>query len=514
MLLYLAIQGVFYMDLNEKAFNKFINLKKCNNIEFNLALKVYENGSIIEKHKFLKAMTEIIKKCILVLKENKSTDFNLVGSIYSYYGLSDSDFKVFFEKLYGIHKLNKLIYPYKKNPGSLSREQIFNLAKNLLWDNQKLLLLSIDLNISKKHLINIINNYSLNVLKLDKKMFDRYKLTYKSFYNYLNKEKYHFHTVLEYFIEFATEEEKQQFIEHINSNISFCKNLYEYAESNNWHREPITLHAKELNITYQEYLYLAKYYATNILRIRDIDEIIKCKRSNSIKNAFTLEHVLLQILNETDKTILFKLFSENNIIISTITNFCYSKSREFSNEQRKQYERNLLLKLYWYRNQRYIINKKDTPKKDTDEVNTINTIGNETYQNTVRLIISYLNNGIVINDIQKDFDLIDFFILFKDFNYYNYVYPFLTGKEKEDLNNFVKPMINDTHINRDTLINGYYEIQIDNNKRIITKEEIIYILDFMDKYNLPKSYILFNIALKRYLNDCLDIYNQEVPTIQ
>jgi len=91
---------------------------------------------------------------------------------------------------------------------------------------------------------------------------------------------------------------------------------------------------------------------------------------------------------------------------------------------------------------------------------------------------------------------------------------YLTGKEKEDLNNFVKPMINDTHINRDTLINGYYEIQIDNNKRIITKEEIIYILDFMDKYNLPKSYILFNIALKRYLNDCLDIYNQEVPTIQ
>jgi len=342
-------------------------------------------------------------------------------------------------------------------------------------------------------------------------MFDRYKLTYKSFYNYLNKEKYHFHTVLEYFIEFATEEEKQQFIENVNNNIEFCKNLYEYAESNNWHRDPITLHAKELNITYQEYLYLAKYYATNILCIRDIDEVVNCNRSTAVKNTFTLEHVLIQILNETDKENLFKLFSNYKIQKSTITNFCYSKSREFSNEQRKLYEHNLLTKLYWYRKQRDTLNKKEPIKKDYIE-KTVND--KQDYENTVKLLMTYLNNGIVINNVEKSFDLIDFFILFKDFNYFNYVYPFLNGKEKECLKNFFKPIINDTHINRNILINGYYKIQVNNKNRIITKDELTYIINFMDTYNIPMSNTLFNIALKRYLNGNLDIYKQDIPTLQ
>ena len=48
---------------------------------------------------------------------------------------------------------------------------------------------------------------------------------------------------------------------------------------------------------------------------------------------------------------------------------------------------------------------------------------------------------------------------------------------------------------------------IKNTGRVISQEEISFILDFMDEHNIPLFDVLFQIALKKYVNGTLLIYN-------
>lgn len=362
------------------------------------------------------------------------------------------------------------------------------------------------------------------------------------------------------------------------NNISLISKLfkkhYENCESVSWKKLHISEFAQKIGLTYETYMFLGKVYGKYVLNITDIDELVRHKQIGSTAPASKFVNILYQILDETDDTAIFSLFADNHIVKETIMRFIYSKARNFTKEEQTKYEHNLMTKYNNYINSKKKVLHKNIPvqayydylnsslelKEFCQENNYAVTSfkdslvnledkeliqrvkdkliqENETkllakqekdannlyFESQVKLIISYIDNGLTFNNFTKDFDLLDLFVLFNGINPYKPFYPFLNDEDNTKIKIFFTPFYNAEHLNRESIVNGYYEVNCLNDEhgnpimhsgRVITKDELAYIINFMNEYNVPMLDVLFNIALKRYLNNTLDIYKTSEPTLK
>jgi len=594
------------MKKYETDFLKFNELKPCTYEEFSNAKSYFEEASILERKEFLNNMFLIIQRCFSAMYSKKSTSFLNVSDIYSLYGLTDEDFNNYFN-LFMEKFAPKIITDKYEELKVIEKERmienIFEMAKLSYWMDLKKI--AIFYNIKVIDVKSYIQYYAFQVLKLNKSKFTRFKKTFKAYHAFINSQNYNFDYAFEYYKMHATKEEKIVFKNKIDiiinnvkdllnnkdalisylSSIKFnlfnlysiikefyyedllmafsnlLKEYYEYADSVNWNSALIKDAAKNANLSYENYLFLAKIYAKKVLKINNIEEVIVNKRIIVGNKESRFTEILYQIIEEKDENVLFKLFDDNKIQKEHIYRFCFSKARNFTSDIQQEYKNILLNKYETYHNIkmsnrkpsfkiitellnsplsfkefckvnnlnvgqfRYTINNIEDPvilrsiidKINKDEQDLRNEVKKEKEANNmyietrIRQLISYIVNGININGIIKDFDLIDFFVLFKDVNHNVKTYPFLNGLDKKVLYKFFDKIYKSNYFNRDTLLNSYIQVS---NARIINKDEIAYIISFMESYNLPMLDVVFSVALKRYLNNNLDIYKLQENTLK
>lgn len=131
----------------------------------------------------------------------------------------------------------------------------------------------------------------------------------------------------------------------------------------------------------------------------------------------------------------------------------------------------------------------------------------------IKKMVDYIKNGIEFNDQKRDFDMIDYYLLTS-------IKPDMLSKiaseilNKEDiivLRRFLGKNKNLGNVGSNEvtrILNSDVEVFCEKDKdgysipgtgRIITKEEKLYIIDFLKQNNIPLSTKTYNLAFKRYL---------------
>lgn len=604
--------------MNE-VFSKFVALQFCSSEEFQIAKTYYEtDAKISEKNKFLQAILRILHKCFDKMLRDCNYDFTYARNIYRRYGLNDEDFLEYVDFFFRDSFFHKLMSKYEliiRHRNIEVRAQLFEEVKQVNWDRTGIKKIAQKHQITQKQLNELVSDYVTNILKLDKSNYARLKKCYSSFISFLHssqKEYATFKMAYEYFKKFATKKEQEQFkevslqiietVKRMLSNISqvssYLSSIY-FMESNlyllanefsndskllfditklyqpyydtctslSWDRTSIKEKAKEKGMSYEEYVQMAKDYATRILHVKDINEEIGSIRGfqHSTSNLWYAP-VLEQILDTNDIYVYSLLFQENHIATTDIKRYARIAHKHDTEEEQLRIEKDLLTKY-----QKYVQTTKVPPKYNEDlytefayqditleefcelhNLNipyfiectskiqnshilsliknriasyrkTVSSSDKNNYRNQLAGLVDAISSGVSYQDVLRPFDLIDYFILFKNIDYRTIKYRYLENGEASLLRAFFQPLYFTIHIDRNAILNSYLEyspISSENGMptihtgRIITLEEKQYVLDFMEKHQIPMLDVLFHITLRRYVNGTLGIYNEEKLVLQ
>jgi len=345
--------------------------------------------------------------------------------------------------------------------------------------------------------------------------------------------------------------------DYVKTIMELFKPYYELFESNSWNAATLK---EKIGKNYYKYREMAILYAQNILGITNIVELVTNKKYNEVRSQFKKAPIIDQILRSTNRDEYISLFQNNTIKKEDIVRFCYTYHYELPKEQKEAMEANLIRKYQEYLKQTHYI---PNPKVYTDDVleayinspltleefclaNNLNVISfksaikycknktliatfknkiateraNKKSQTELRIIelLNLIKNGLTINDTTYPFDLISFFILFPDINYKNIKTGFLPKEKGAIIRDFLFPL-SKMHVLSKTSI--YYMHII---KQITTKEgtynkdfskdELIEIISFMEKNNIPLTDYLFNEVCLKYATNSLDIYNQDTFSLK
>lgn len=584
-----------------KNFLKFINLEPCNEYEFSEAQKYYnKTQDYIQKKDFLSAVAKIILLCLKKMEEHKTTDFLVAKDIYETYGMTKNQI-IKYIKVLDLGLINKRLQALANLAEETKLENAFLLAKNSLWNQEKIKESSINMQSSAKKILDDASKYARNYLHMTIYQYKEYKKLYKSFHDFIHEDIYNkYDNAYLYYQTYATTKEKEAFQKTIAkifghiSNLSseeiltvlnvnnlnpiiiykiaemvnldenlrrniiiLFKSIYEDCNNANWDKEQITQLAKKAGIRYLEYKWAAKTYAKEILHIEHIDTIARTDyiQKSNFHESKTFAPLRL-ILASTDPEECFRLFSENDISTNNISSFVYSSNKNLSSEEQTKMYNDIMSKRLAYQKKAAEIRAMNKPKQTKnyeaiflDFINGSYSsikeyckkigISPTTFQSYLKkldnkelleqvnqkimemkqnrknnlkdefeLIVYYLNNGIEENGILRKFDLIDFFVYFPDLNFQIFYNEFIPVSDRNLLFQFFAPLKAsyhryDNNFNENRIINSHISIENKFGKKVFTKSELTYIMDFFRKYNLPKSDYLFNIALKRFMDGTL-----------
>lgn len=325
-------------------------------------------------------------------------------------------------------------------------------------------------------------------------------------------------------------------------------------------------------MSYENYLILAKTYAKVCLHILDINDKIYTMRYQVKIPKGKNNAILEKILIESDPKNLDVLFSQLDGAKNLIANYCYSRNRNFTPQKRLETEQILMQKLQDYRNRKKALAKekrelqKEAKKDYYDKIiqaycessltleefcasipiaissfqKLIKNYNNhsvlelvqkkidleqkqkeEEKRNIIRKLIYYLQNGIEENGTIREFDLIDYFVLFPncDFHRIHIPHTILNRGEETLIESFFAPIKLINHFDPTKIINQHFELIKTNEDHsitniIVSKEILEQIVIYFQENNIPKSTILFDIALKRYINHTLNLKdNLQEPNI-
>ena len=120
-------------------------------------------------------------------------------------------------------------------------------------------------------------------------------------------------------------------------------------------------------------------------------------------------------------------------------------------------------------------------------------------------VADYLKNGIIVDNVKRDFDLIDFYLMYDIELSRNFkAFSFLTPEEKNSLNNFFKPIIMGSRFNKDAMLNANINMKINDQIYQVSSENIQKTIMFMEDNNIPFYNKLFDIALRKQVLGMLD----------
>lgn len=578
-----------------EVFKQFIEYKKCSFAEFN-KVRNYIYKANQGQNEFLKTCFKIVKEVLENMYQNNSLNFQDYQEIYEYHGLTTSIFECYFTSYIENHMTPKELSKYTKRILIPLASKIGNEFKNANFDTKALKDIARSYNFTLEKTNNLINYYFKTVLQISN--FSEYKRKYKFFKAYINlnmtnindfKHAYYFYN------NFASQSEKQAFAKtslqiiktsintpslkkYLNKiNLSLkdfyflistytpklknkleeaFKEYFDFCENNLWNLELISKEAKKQNVSYEDYLYFAKIYGTNILHIRNIEEYIKQKRISTTIKEFPEADILTQIYQSTNEDEYYSLFAKiNDLGIDIIYRFCYTYNRHLPMAEKEKMEANLTAKLNLYYKRKRENNTKSTTAYTSEVIeealNSKHTIeqfcliygydkktlitkirhsnstnlsrlqeklaqekvlSNQIKENLTATILNYIKNGFPIGNQILPFTLLDFFILFPNIPY-NYLRKnALTKEEAIILNIFFKPLKATSNLSKSTILNMRLTKQVtfegQTYLKKFTQDELFEIVDYMEKYQIPFNELLFHQICIRYATTGLDIYNE------
>ena len=540
----------------EESFNRFIKLNFCSSKEFQEAKEYYETIANDNNKKFyLQTLLRIISLSYEYMLKNNSLDFDFAYPIYHKYGLTKEDFLFYVDYFAHNSFWHVLLRKYDtimKARDNQIKEGYFEEVKMVMWDKKAIRDIAKRHNMTQAKLYRIIDDYVTNVLKFDNKEYKRYKKYYHYYSLFINFSGMDYSTLnkaLYYYQNYASAKEKENFVKvanlflsviekmmqiynfsYINKDLAnvkireydlytlakiingdedFLKKIkmlykpyYDYCSSVNWDKNAITIKAKEINISYQEYIKCAKDYATSILGIRDINEEVNVIRGfhNSISNSWYTP-ILEQILVTDDLDVCKKLFAENNIILTYIRRFAHIVHKHDSEEVKNKIENELIKKyelcksnsqpnvmytedvytefanscdsvvdfcnknnfvIDYFCKASYRIKNEKVAKIVKEKIRlykqdcVINNHSN--YREEINTFLDYLCNGIPYQDTIRPLDLIDYYILFPNINYKSIKYGYLKHGEASYVRSFFVPLLYTNRINRNAIINSHIDL--------------------------------------------------------
>ena len=313
---------------------------------------------------------------------------------------------------------------------------------------------------------------------------------------------------------------QNKLVEDINKNSFSYSNKYNYKYYINYYLK-VVLNKK---ITINKIIYNSRLYNKCFIIFRDfsynkvdydVKEFIDKYRVNIYNYAkdYAVENNLLDMFNEMDKRridILKGNYKENNeidynyLINKYINSYLYLDDFIVDEDINKKDFNNYINylkaednKLYVRYNSTIIGGKRVKDKFYNNKI-----------KNLYKLIIKGINN--------REFTLLDYYLYCDKYLHdYDRINKLSKSILKDDYNNikyieFLNDIkSNDNYYNKEDLYNNT-TYKGEN----ITLEDINYILDYIDKNNIPKTYKIFNEVINRYFNNRLSNYSEEILNIK
>lgn len=328
------------------------------------------------------------------------------------------------------------------------------------------------------------------------------------------------------------------------------ESYYRYCRNTRMDTELIAQKAKLKQMDISEFINLGQIYAHNII---NTDLYQQAPHKNFTSKAY---QALERIVDENDPQVIKKVLIDNHITTQNIVNFCYSYHSEYSLEKQDALEVKLLS---------YLKDAKTTgqakipeiPQNIEDILKTYiksglslesccsmyqyscetvsdylkgvsnNSIVNQAkekyklekenekknkamyYHKLYLQLFSYIQNGIMVNGVNRAFTLVDYFCLFPDAKLHSrrmYMMA-LTNEEKTAINVFFAPLSLAKDLFSKDLIQTTFEfnalkdengLPVINSGNMLNQDAIIQIVDYFEQNKIPLNTVTFNTALQLY----------------
>lgn len=591
------------MLTEKEAFFRFITEDECSSKNFYKAVKYFSQATFDERNQFYQKLKNILSLCLDEMTKCHSNNLEIAKKIYQKYGINDYYFKYAFRFFAHNQSENSLSSIYLDLLNDEDKEKIFEDLKQSLWDNKKFTEIAKEYHLSQTELDQLIIDYAVRHYKISADDFKKYKLYYRNFRRFLSLEKinrYQRRNAYYYYQNYALPEEKEEFeylvqnylvkiirysnnpealdaflsesnlsdydlyffttIQSIDFNVkeklfARFKTYYDGCLKYNFSVVDIKREALKLKLKSEDYVFLARVYAKEVLHIDgELERIVENHYTKPIYD------VLKNIQDETDLAKIEAILDQEKVKPSDISVFCYCVNSKLPKENQQSLERKLLECLRVVQSRRIAEGRKKTSVASPDyslyheylnqDLNFIHfcnlkginfksfryvyktlknpelavkleeriqkeSIDNEKAQvYWCKELIEAIQNGITINGINRKFNLFDYFYYFGDYQIHRFFLPKLplSQPEKTILSKFFAPLKRVNYMNKNVVLRSVYEFypQLDKKGkpikgtgRILSEEELQEIVDIFEARNIPLYDILISMAVRCYANHSL-----------
>lgn len=527
-------------------FLSFINGNYCTNKQFLNAKAYYVYALSEERLKFNETIKRICGEAFNYLVKIGSANLDNAQELFSKYGFNTKNFRRYFNQYYGGDAVKRVINRKKTDKINKLAEQFYDTIESAFWDNEIIKKLAYSNNISIEDFEIALQRYALSTLKMNmddfnnKRTFAREALkAIKGEYALANPT-----WITIYYDDYASDREKNKLKRHfillfskikerilegksideicsefniLKSSLTsyvilfadrdkiliefLFKKYFEIAEELDWNVEKIKKTAKDFNDNSTN-IYSGAILYGKIVKNIPMEEYIETKKYNTRYKDSKNFSILSLIIIENDPEKLYSLFSSTCITSELIKRFCDFK--QYSLNEQIIVRQNIEKKLLLYRKRVLGKNKQD---------NSSNKISANTL--LYKVLANYIMNGIVIDSQLKPFDYIDLYLVFEgkiNINTYVGTMKGLTAPEKTALSEFLAPFKYQVRFNKESFLKSYYEVNLQKDQDgnlipgsgyVLSDEDKIAIIEFMEQNNMPKLDILLKTVINRYLDGTL-----------
>ena len=524
-------------------FRNWVNLKGCSPEEFERIKKYAMKSTQADVLKLYRnTLTDIRFNAEVGIRKGVFNELQSIKNYYRSHGIIGKDFKEYAGLSSMLRRMGKI--SFRKD-----LDNLLKLIKDNNWSDEIVETIRNEYLLTKDEKFRFFANFSISYLK-------HYKIAiefYEKMTNRQDKEKF-IGKIKEIFESIREAQDLDLWIQEHNTYPMFLAIIAEkFGDVDPLVRDKIWKmridKARELHISLASLKYLAKIYATKVLKIDNTAEVLDLYKYNLGQRRQTLN----RILSLTDEEEIFRIFGKENIRYSDLNMFVYAQNSIIPIEDRKNVLTRLqrLLAKYLEIKQSKKINvdyyqefvnseisvfdfcsekgisvdtllDKARINKDAITLNRIKTElakykekengpKKEFLTKEFEKLFTCIEDGITINGVIRSFDLIDYFVYFRHLDKHDFKSYIKDGGV---IAKFLKPLKFCSNINEDTVRNSIHEVgckkdeagfPIPGTGRILRVEELGSIIEFMKDNGIPLYDRLVNIAIRRYIAGTLEV---------
>jgi len=562
-------------------FRNWVNLKGCSPEEFERIKKYAMKSTQADVLKLYRnTLTDIRFNAEVGIRKGVFNELQSIKNYYRSHGIIGKDFKEYAGLSSMLRRMGKI--SFRKD-----LDNLLKLIKDNNWSDEIVETIRNEYLLTKDDFNDILRDY------IDKNFgwdYSEYREKFRFFANFSISYLKHYKIAIEFYEKMTNRQDKEKFmgkIKEIFESIREAQDLDLWIQEHNTYPmflaiiaekfgdvDPLVRDkiwksfkkyydamidcktkkmridkARELHISLASLKYLAKIYATKVLKIDNTAEVLDLYKYNLGQRRQTLN----RILSLTDEEEIFRIFGKENIRYSDLNMFVYAQNSIIPIEDRKNVLTRLqrLLAKYLEIKQSKKINvdyyqefvnseisvfdfcsekgisvdtllDKARINKDAITLNRIKTElakykekengpKKEFLTKEFEKLFTCIEDGITINGVTRSFDLIDYFVYFRHLDKHDFKSYIKDGGV---IAKFLKPLKFCSNINEDTVRNSIHEVgckkdeagfPIPGTGRILRVEELGSIIEFMKDNGIPLYDRLVNIAIRRYIAGTLEV---------